>query len=59
MALPVAVLIALATFTLAFAKTKARSSIGASAIGSQVHLETDRNQPFRTTLQIRNKRLKK
>ena len=57
--LPIVVPIALASFTLAFAKTMARSSAGAPATGSQVHLKTDWNQPFRTTLQIRNKRLEK
>ena len=31
----------------------------APTTGSQVHLKIDRNQPFRTTLQIRNKRLEK
>ena len=38
MALPVAVLIAPATFTLAFAKTAARHGTGAPTTGPQVHL---------------------
>ena len=38
MALPVAVLIGSATFTLAFTKTVARSGTGAPVTGSQVHL---------------------
>jgi len=48
-ALPIAVLVATTTFTLAFAKATARPGTGAPMTGPQVNLYTDRNSPLGTT----------